>query len=587
MTATTLLELLEAQAAFRPAATALRLKRLGLWRSITWAEYAEAVAAVALALDADGVRAGDRVAVFADNEPRWLYADLAIQRLGAATVAVYPALPPTEAAGAVRATGAAVVFCSDQEQVDKLMEASADLGGARRLVVFDLKGLHTDEYAGLAIEAFDDLLARGREIAVGQPARLRELPLPAASAAASVSLTSGTSGPARLVILGQSGQVELARSAAQELGFSDRDRGYALLPLANATSRLLDAYVPLVAGSSLAFPESHETVPQDMAEARPTVVVASPRLLERTRGEVELRTARAGWLKRRVARWGLARLGVGGAAPAGGVVAGFADLLVGRFVRTKAGVGCLRLALIGGAPLSSGLVGWFRALRVPVREVYGQTEVGGPVSVQRSSADAGTAGRPLGGVELRLDGDELLVRSPGLLQGSVGEGPEAVDGWLRTGDLARIDADGRLVPLGRVTDVLVTATGDRLLPADPESALKSSPYIASSMVVAAGRPYVSAVIELDAEAVSQWARQAGVAVTTYGSLATNPQVVELIEREVATANAGLPEAHRIRRFRILPRPLADELTPTGKVRRGVVEAAYRDLIDELYAGAPA
>jgi long-chain acyl-CoA synthetase len=586
--ATTLPELLAEQAAARPNAVALRQKRLGLWRSVTWDEYAATVDALALGLDAAGVLAGDRVAVFADNEPRWLYADLAIQRLGATTVAVYPALPPGDVAAVLGLASVSVAFCSDQEQVDNLLETGT-LGGVRQLIVFEVKGLHIADYAQLPIEAFADLLERGRGIAAARPDRLREIAAgsAAAAAAASVSVTSGTSGSPKLALLGQAGQVELARVAARELGFSDHDRGYALLPLANATSRLFDAYVPLVAGSSLAFPESHETVPQDMVEAQPTVVVASPRLLERTRGEVELRAARAGWLKRRVARWGLKQLGVGAAAPGGGPAAALADLLIGRFVRTKAGLGHLRLALIGGAPLSGGLVDWFRAIRVPVREVYGQTEAGGPVTVQRSSTDAGTAGRPLGeGIELRLDGEELLVRSPGLLQGSLGGAPEAVEGWLRTGDLARIDAEGRLVPLGRASDVLVSSTGARLLPADAESALKSSPYVASAMVVADGRPFVTALLELNGDAIAEWARGAGVAVTTYASFATNDQVVALIEQEVVAANASLPDEQRVRRFRILPRPLADELTPTGKVRRDVLAEKYSPLLDEMYAENP-
>lgn len=571
--ATTIPGLLAAQAAARPTAVAFRLKRLGLWRDVTWSEYAETVGALARGLEAIGVAAGHRVAVIADNEPRWLYADLAIQSLGATTVAVYPALGVTETAAALRDASVRVAVCGDQEQVDKLMEAG-DLAGVEQLLVFELKGLHTPEYAGVPMQSFADVVERGRGTGSGLTVRAAE------TGVATVSLTSGTSGPTRLVELGQAGQVHLARLAARELGFTERDRGYALLPLANATSRTLDAYVPLVVGSSLAFPESHETVPLDMVEACPTVVVASPRLLERTRGEIELRSARAGWLKRRIAQWGLHALGTATGEPRTGIAGALADLLVGRFVRGKAGLGNVRLAVIGGSPLSDSLAAWFRALRVPVREVYGQTEAGGLVTAQRSAADAGTAGWPLGDdIELRLDGEDLLVRSPGLAL----SGAQVDDGWLRTGDLARLDGDGRLVPLGRVTDLLETAAGDRLLPADAENALRASPYVASAMIVAAGRSEVTALLELEMETLSDWARRSGVPVTTYASLASNDEVLKLVEKEVAAANATLPPELAVRRFRILPRPLASELTPTGKIRRDVVQATHRELIEEMYA----
>jgi long-chain acyl-CoA synthetase len=329
-----------------------------------------------------------------------------------------------------------------------------------------------------------------------------------------------------------------------------------------------------------------------MAEIAPTVIVASPRLLERIRGEVELRMQRAGWLKRTVYRWATRRLALdaesrlaGGSRGAPGAWLG--DLVVGRFVREKAGLGRLRYGGIGGAFVAADLLSWFWALRVPVWEQYGQTETGGIVAGQRGIGDLGTAGAPLSrDIEVRAVDGELLVRSPGLLVGTLAGAAPREDGWFRTGDLARVDEQGRIVPAGRKTDLLVTARGDVVSPAEIESALKASPYIAGVVVIAAGRPCVAALVELSLEAVVEWARQAGVPVSTYSALATNDQVIRLIDEEVRSANDRLPSELGVRAFRILPQPLDTELTPTGKIRRAVVEAMHAAVIDEMYAERP-
>jgi long-chain acyl-CoA synthetase len=588
--AETLPGLLVEQASRRPKTVAIRHKRLGIWREVTWSEYAQAVSAVAHALDDEGVRERDRVALFADNDPRWLYADLGVQALGAASVGLYPALTAAEAAAVIRAAGATIVICSDQEQVDKLLEAGDALPTIAKLVVFDLKGLHTPEYADLPIEAFDALLERGRMLGRERPARFAELVAARRpDEVALVALTSGTTGAAGAALLSHGGEVALARLVASRVALTEDDRGYSVLPLAHATARLFDAYAPLVGGSSVGFPESHETVPRDMAEIAPTVIAASPRSLERIRGEIELRLGRARWFKRTMTRWAVRSLAASGKASLegrsrGAAGAWLADLLVGRFIRDKAGLGHLRYGGIGGAFVAPDLLSWFWALGVPVREQYGQTETGGIVAAQRGVGDLGTAGPPLGAeVEVRVDGDELFVRSPGLLVGTLAGAATLDDGWFRTGDLGRVDEHGRIVLAGRRAEVVVTAAGAELSPAEIESALKASPYIASAMVIAAGRPFVTAVVELNAEAVADWARSVGVPVSTYAALAENEQVSRLIEGEVQAANARLPAELAVLAFRILPQPLDAELTPTGKIRRAVVETMHAEIIGEMYA----
>lgn len=589
----TLPTLLEEQAARRPGGVAIRKKHLGIWRELTWRDYAQAVREVSLALDDLGVGPGDRVAIFAENEPAWLFADLGIQALGAASVGIYPALDPGTVAAAIGPVGVAIVLCGDQEQVDKLLEVWDDLPGLERIVVFDSKGLHTPEYEDAPLETFDALRTRGRELQERRPQRYAEL-LAARrpDEIALVALTAGTSGERpRAVLLSHRGEVAMARIAAERLALRARDRSFSLLPLPHATARLFDAYAHLVAGSSVGFAESHETVAADMVEIAPTVLVATPRLLERVRVGVELRMERVGRLKRAAYRWSMRRMTAAVEArragrrggPAGGRLG---RALVGRWIVGKAGLSRLRYGGIGGSSVPSGLIDWFWALGVPMRQQYGQVESGGIASTQRGPDDAGTAGPPIHpDVEIRLNaGGELLVRSPGLSVGVLGDdAPQLEEGWLRTGDLARIDEQGRIVPLGRHADVLVTAQGEEVFPAEVESALRMSPYVAGAMVVAAGRPFVAALIELREDAVAEWARRHGLRVTTYASLVGHERVAELIDAEVGRANASLPLERQVQSFRLLPEPLRDELTPTGNIRRTVVEERYAGLIEEMYA----
>ena len=589
--ATTLPGLLAGLASSRPTGIAFRQKNLGIWREVTWATYLERVRDVALALDELGVVAGERVAIFADNDPRWLYADLGIQSLGATSVGIYPALDPTESSMAIAQSGARVVFCGDQEQVDNYLEQRSAMPAVEHLVVFETKGLHTPEYAGAPLRAFDDLAARGRAIADDRSSRFGEL-LAARSPdeIATVAFTSGTTGTVRGYLLSQAGQVALARLVASSIGLRERDIGYSLLPLAHATARLYDAYAPLVAGSRLRFSESLETVPTDLVEASPTVLVATPRLLERVRGDVELRMAHAGRFKRASYRLAMGRLHAGADSRVAGrrgatLGAWLGRRLVGNAVKSKAGLGRVRYAGIGGSFVAPDSLRWFWALGVPVREQYGQVETGGVVTTQRGESDLGTAGMAIASdVQIEIEDGQLLVRSPGIAVGTLdGQPVTRADGWLETGDLARIDADGRVVPVGRRAHVLTTASGHVISPAEIESALKASPYVHSAMIVAAGRPFVGALLELDAEAVGDWTRQQGISTSTYAGLAENERVIRLVEEHVRAASDALPSEHRVLAFRILPQPLRDELTPTGKIRRDVVEERNAGLIDEMYA----
>ena len=292
--ATTLPALLAEQAAGRPETIALRFKRRGIWHELSWRAYAEFVRDLALAFAELGVGRGDRVAILAENEPSWVFCDLAAQTLGAASVGLYPTWDAPEVAEAMVMSNARIVVCGDQEQVDKVLDSADGMSSVEKIVVLDMKGLHTPDYHQAPLAPFDELRARGAEIAAASPGRFSELVAALRpDDIATIAFTPGTTGSPKGFLLPQGAEVEHARAVAAVFSLRDRDRGYSLLPLAHPTARVFDVYAPLVAGSSTGYAEATDTVLEDLVELAPTVIAGSPRLLERVHGDVQARIARA------------------------------------------------------------------------------------------------------------------------------------------------------------------------------------------------------------------------------------------------------------------------------------------------------
>jgi long-chain acyl-CoA synthetase len=593
--AATLPAQLLAQADARPGATALRVKRLGRWREIPWREYATRVANVALGLRYLGLGPGDRVAVLSENRPEWLYADLGIQSVGAVAVGVYPTEQEAGVAEVLRDAAARVVFVEDEEQLDKTLAVRAELPGLEKIVVIDTRGIRSlmdpmtmslDELENLGeqptrdvVDLLGDLLAErggGDEVAI-------------------VVYTSGVAGPPRGVMLSHAN----LHAAADILGgyFDARpdEEILSYLPLSHVAERLVSAVAAVHAGYIVNFGEGGESFANDLREVQPTFFLGVPRVWERLMGAVLFRMQNASWLKRRVYSLGLRAGARNGAARrrgrAGGRVrAALWWLLLYRALRSKLGLARVRIALSGAAPIAPDVLEYWWSLGVPVREVYGQTE-DTALATANPAGDVrlGTVGTALPGVELRVgDGGEILVRSPGNFVGYLGDeaGTAAAldDGWLRTGDLGGLDADGYLTITGRTKDVIVTAGGLNVSPSRIEDLAKVSPFISEAMVVGDGRPYLCALIGVESTAVAAWAKQQGVQFTTERDLLTKPEVRRLLERQIADTNERLSDAEQLKRFEVLPVDLdeVDALTPTQKVRRQQVVDQFAGLIEGMY-----
>ncbi|MCI0671373.1 MAG: long-chain fatty acid--CoA ligase [Myxococcaceae bacterium] len=584
-----------------PERVALRHKRLGVWEELTWREYLDGVRAAARGLWELGVRAGDAVAILSDNRPEWLFADLGAQALGALAVGIYQTNPVPDVAYILQDSRARVLLCEDQEQVDKAVACRADTPGVEHVVGFDARGTrHVDDARLLTWDAFH---TRGSALLEDGwfEARLAEL---APHTPSMVVYTSGTTGQPKGALLSAYNVLDSAGELVGMLDVGPEDSVLSYLPLCHVAEKIFTLYLPLSAGCVVHFGESLDTVREDLREVSPTVFLGVPRIWEKMHASVSLRMKDASWLKRRLfdfftvrGREVARRRREGRATVADRLLWALGDVCVFRPLQERLGLRRCRLAVTGAAPVSAELLEWFDGVGVAICEGYGQTECAGVSHMTPPGRRRlGSVGRPIPGVECRIAEDgEVLVRGSNVFCGYLHR-PDATaetvdaDGWLHTGDVGRVDEDGFLFITGRKKELLITSGGKNLSPEKIENALKTSPYIKEAVAIGDGRHFVSALVQLDEEAVSDWATRQRLPHTSYADLAANPAVVDLVAREVDKANALLARVEQVRAFRILPKELHQDdgvLTATQKVRRRAVHAAYPELIESMYGGKSA
>jgi long-chain acyl-CoA synthetase len=579
----------------RPQQVAMRYKRRGIWLEITWAEYAERVARVAAGLRTLGVEPGDRVAIHAENRPEWLLADLAAEGMGAVSVGIYPTSPAAEVEYLLGHSEAKVLIAEDEEQLDKTLAVRERLPELRALVVMDDRGVRD---GGVPALRFEELEQRA-----GPDARAdleRSVAALDPHAPAVMVYTSGTTGPAKGAMLAHRNLVAGTRTFRSVFGTTDRDELLSYLPLCHVAERLGSQISALGTAQVVNFGEGAETFNEDLREVQPTAFLAVPRVWEKLLAGVEIRIADASPLKRFLYRFWLrqgrrsaGRRMRGRPTPVDRALFALGELMLYRPLRERMGLARVRVAIAGGAPVSPEVLAWLWAIGVPVREGYGQTENTAiccwmPVGDVR----LGTVGSAVEDVEVRIAADgEILIRSPGTFLGYFKD-PEATeaaidaDGWLHSGDVGELDADGFLKVTDRKKDIIITSGGKNVSPSEVENRLKVSPYIREAVVVGDGRKYLTALIGIEYDTVGDWASRRNVAYTTYADLSSKPEVRKLIEGCVREANESFAHVEQVKRFALLPKELDHEdgeLTATQKVKRRTFEDQFRREIEELYA----
>jgi len=578
----------------------MRQKKLGLWRSWTWAETAEAVREIANGLLALGFQSGERASIASHTVIEWVLADLAVLSCGGVSNGVYPTDAASQLHYLCEDSASTLLFAEDEEQLDKALEVRERLPLLRKIVVFDMEGLRDlDDPQVIGLDALREL---GRAHAKQQPGELAmRLAAVRPEDLAILVYTSGTTGKPKGAMHDHRGLVHTVRGYNQIAGQDESDERMCFLPLCHIAERLGGEYSSIYTGAKLNFVENPETVPENVREIAPTIFTAVPRVWEKFYSGVAITLREASPLQQRVYAWALgvgmriAELTLAGRPVGAALKLQFrlARLLALDNVRKLIGIHRARFLITGAAPISPELVKWYLALGVPMIEVWGMTEsCGASTYTPAERIKPGSIGVACPYNEVKLDPatNELMVRGPNVFMGYLNQ-PEKTaetidaDGWLRTGDVGRVDADGYFKITDRMKDIIITAGGKNITPSELENELKFSPYITDAVVVGDRRAYLTVIVMVDQENVEKFAQDHDIPFSNYASLTRAKEVQDLIWNEIDRVNRKFARVEQIKKFFLLDTQLSaedEELTPTMKLKRKLVEKKYAERIEAMY-----
>ncbi|WP_127088736.1 long-chain fatty acid--CoA ligase [Aquabacter cavernae] len=593
----TLPKLLELHARNHPDDIWLREKDLGIWNSYSWRQVSDRVRAMALGLETLGVARGDVVALLGDNRPEWLMGEIAAHAAGAMSLGIYRDALADEVAYLITYADVAVIFAEDEEQVDKLLQLEDRIPTVRHIIYSDPRGLR--KYEDSRLVSLAELEQKGAARHAAAPGRYAELVAQGSGADITIlCTTSGTTSHPKLAMLTCGALLNHCGAYLEVDPRGPQDEYVSVLQMPWIMEQIYAFGQALISRMKVNFVEEPETTMADMREIGPSFILFAPRVWEQIAADVRARMMDASAFKRVMFEFGM-KLGL--RALDEGRRSWLADVILFRALRDRLGFTNLKSAATGGAALGPDTFRFFLALGVPMRQLYGQTELLGAYTIHTAKdVDFDTVGVPMAGVELRIEDPdpnglgEIVTRHPNAFTGYYRNDEETqksfdAGGWMRTGDAGFLNAKGHLVVIDRVRDMAATVHGDRFSPQYIENKLKFSPYVAEAVILGDGRTDLAAMICIRFPIVAKWAEKNRIAFTTYTDLSAKPEVIALLKREVETVNKTLAEKQRIARFLLLYKELdADdgELTRTRKVRRGVINERYGDIIDAMYRGDP-
>jgi len=578
----------------------LRQKELGIWKSWTWDQTAEAVREIAGGLMSLGFARGDCASILSNTNVEWVLADLAVLSCGGVANGIYP----TDAAAQVHYlsedSATCVLFVEDDEQLDKALEVRGQLPLLRKIVVFDMEGLRgLDDPGVISLAALREL---GRAWNQQNPGALEQrVQACQPEDVAILVYTSGTTGKPKGAMHTHAALTYTVRGYNTLISRTEDDEAMCFLPLCHIAERMGGEYFSLYTGSRLNFVENPDTVPENVREIAPTVFTAVPRVWEKFYSGVMIALKESTRLQQAAYAWSI---GVGtriadkvlaGESVSGALRLQFhiARWLALNNVRKLIGIHRARFLVTGAAPISPELVKWYLALGVPMLEVWGMTETcGAATGVPASRIKPGSIGPAAAFNEVRVDPatGEILVRGPNVFKGYLNlpdKTAETIDadGWLHTGDVGTIDADGYLRITDRMKDIIITAGGKNITPSELENELKFSPYVTDAVVIGDKLPYLTVIIMIDQENVEKFAQDNDVPFSNYASLTRAREVQDLIQAEIDRVNAQFARVEQIKKFFLLDTQLTaedEELTPTMKLKRKLVQQKYAAQIEAMY-----
>jgi long-chain acyl-CoA synthetase len=583
-----------------PGKVALREKDFGIWNEYTWRHWGQQARLVGMGLKALGMQRGDICSIASEINREWMFADLGVICAGGVVNGVYPTDAAAQVEYLINDSRTRFYFAEDEEQLDKVLEVRERTPSLEKVIVFDMDGLRTlDDEQCMSFEA---LLETGRKhLADHEPEWERDINAAQPHDLMILTYTSGTTGPPKGAMISQQNVLFQATAIQETLAFRDSDEQLGFLPLAHIAGRMFYTFGVIHSCAAVNLVENLETTVENQQQVEPTVHFAVPRVWEKQFSTVAIK------LKEGTA---LGRFAYDKCLALGRKVAHYrkqdkpvplglqlpwllADRYVFRNIRQILGINRARWLSTAAAPISPDLIEWYWAMGKPMYEVYGQTECTGLATANMPGANrVGSIGKAVPGVEIRIsDEGEILIRGPGVIEGYWNK-PEKtaetiIDGWLHTGDVGRLDEDGYLYILDRLKDIIITAGGKNITPSEIENQLKFSPYISDAVVVGDKRPYLTCLVMIDQENVTKYAQDLDVPFTNYTSLCHTSEVKDLVGEEIEKVNGNFARVETIKKFRLIDQlldPEDEELTPTMKLKRKVVNEKYSDLIESMYQG---
>ncbi|HAS6906938.1 long-chain fatty acid--CoA ligase [Vibrio parahaemolyticus] len=579
-----------------PEQVAMREKEFGIWREFTWQDYENRVKWMALSLQDLGIGEQDVIGLLGDNRPEWVWGELAAHAIKGYSLGIYQDSMHEEVAYLINYAKAKVVIAEDEEQCDKLLELGDEIPSVEYIIYCDPRGMR--KYDDPRLIDVEQVYKKGQLIDKADPDKyLNMVAVTKGSDLSILCTTSGTTSKPKLAQLHSGTFLDHCAAYLRADPRSPGDNYVSVLPLPWIMEQVYVVGQALISRQIVNFVEEQETMMSDLREIGPNFVLLAPRVWENIVADVSARMMDSTPFKQKMYKLGMS---LANKALDQGKRSKLAEWILLRALRDRLGFSNLTSAATGGAAMGPDTFRYLQAIGVPLKQLYGQTEMCGAYTVhQADDVDYDSVGVAFDNADVKVinpDSNgvgEIIAKSTGMFTGYLNNqaayDEDVQDGWMHTGDAGYFKDSGHLVVIDRLKDMSETSHGDRYSPQFIENKLKFSPFIAEAVVVGKGRPWLSAIICIRYAIVAKWAEQKGIAFTNYTNLSAQPEVYKAIREEVLKVNESLPDAQKISKFILLYKELdADdgELTRTRKVRRGVVAEKYGDIIETIYSAAP-
>ncbi|MDC0032151.1 long-chain fatty acid--CoA ligase [Pelagibacteraceae bacterium] len=585
----------------RKRKTAMREKDLGIWQSISWKEYGEKSKYIGLALNSLGLNKSDVVSIASEGIPEWLFTDLGVICVGGISSGVYTTDSSSQVEYLVNDSKTSFYFAENEEQLDKILEVRDNCPTLKKIIIYDLEGLH--DFSDPQVISFSELVKLGEAIDKNHPDLFESLMSKVSPEDIAILVyTSGTTGPSKGAMISNNNIVYSINSGMNIFKPQENDEQLSFLPLCHILERTVSVMFPLQSAAVINFAESIDTVPENIREVSPTGFIAVPRIWEKFYSSITITMKDATFIGKAFYNFAISvgskrkdYILNGEPVPfTTQLLFGFCDQLVLKNIKKLLGLNNCRYALSGAAPISPELIDWYLSIGLDMREGWGMTETAGiGTAFYSREIKKGCVGRAIDGSEVQIAKDgEILFRGPGVFCGYLNKPEQTnetiIDGWLHTGDVGHLDNSGNLKITDRKKDIIITAGGKNISPSEIENELKFSAFISDAVVIGDKRKFLSCLIMIDEENVMKFAQDHDVPFSNFESLCKSKEIIDLIEVEVNQVNKKFANVEQVKKFTLIDVQLTaedDELTPTMKLKRKFINQKYTNIIEAMYKTA--